>query len=158
MTAKGINLATTFGLSTYCYTYPHDTLYTNKSYRIVVAEVSHQSDGSEGSLASSSVIMMPQSAASARSTAPSDAVGLHQALSLTRDSSLTAGSKPSIDDTASDNGSIGSSVSLISVPSSEDEDSVDWQDSRSHAEPTPPQSARDAADYEILYDTSSDEE
>lgn len=128
---------------------------------IVVAEPSHQSDGSEGSLASSSVIMMPQSAGSARSTAPSDLagpLGSRHTFPLVRDSSIGTVSKLSMDDAASDAGSIGSSVSLISVPSSDDEDAEDWQDSRSHA-PTSAETLRDAAEYIVLFDdTSSDED
>jgi len=125
---------------------------------ITVAETSHQSDGSDGSLASSSIIMMPQAAASAHSSAPSDITGVqqNQTFPLTRNSSITAASKLSTDDAASDGGSIGSSVSLISVPSSEDED---WQDSRSRGVTSPPETLRDAAEYIVLFDdTSSDEE
>jgi next-to-BRCA1 protein 1 len=125
---------------------------------ITVAETGNQSDGS---LASSSVIMMPQAAASAHSSGPS-VLGLNrQIMSLTRESSATATSKLSMDDTASDGGSVGSSVSLISVPSSDedDEDEDDWQDSRAHLVVTPPQNSRDAAEYIVLYDdASSDEE
>jgi next-to-BRCA1 protein 1 len=128
---------------------------------IVVAEPNHQSDGSDGSLASSSVIMMPQSAGSARSTAPSDLAGpqgSRHTFPLVRDSSIGTVSKLSTDDAASDAGSVGSSVSLISVPSSDDEDAEDWQDSRSHA-PTSPETLRDAAEYIVLFDdTSSDED
>jgi len=121
---------------------------------ITVAEASR----SDESLASSSVIMMPQAAASAHSTGPS-IIGLsRQIMSLTRESSTTATSKLSMDDTASDGGSVGSSVSLISVPSS-DEDEDDWQDSRAQVVVTPPQNSRDAAEYIVLYDdASSDEE
>lgn len=94
---------------------------------------------------------MPQAPASALSTVTSD-VRRH-ILSLTRESS---GTVRSMDDTASDGGSVGSSVSLISVPSSDDEDEEDWQDSRAHLVTTPP---RDAAEYIVLYDdNSSDEE
>jgi next to BRCA1 gene 1 protein len=97
---------------------------------------------------------MPQAPASALSTMTSD-VRRH-ILSLTRESSGTVTSKLSMDDTASDGGSVGSSVSLISVPSSDDEDEEDWQDSRAHLVTTPP---RDAAEYIVLYDdNSSDEE
>jgi next-to-BRCA1 protein 1 len=132
------------------------------SSSIVVAEPNHQSDGSEGSLASSSVVMMPQSAGSARSTAPSDIadpLGSRHTFSLVRDSSIGTVSKLSTDDAASDAGSVGSSVSLISVPSSDDEDAEDWQDSRSHAPTTSPETLRDAAEYIVLFDdTSSDED
>jgi len=130
---------------------------------IVVAEVSRQ-DQSERSLASSSIIVMPQSAASARSIAQSDLTDLHsnqQTFPLTRDLSLPV-SKSSVDDATSDGGSIGSSVSLISVPSSEDEDEdvdEDWHDSRSHVVNSSPENFRDAAEYVVLFDdTSSDEE
>lgn len=101
--------------------------------------------------------MMPQAPVSALSTVASD-VRRHM-LSLTRESSGTVTSKLSMDDTASDGGSIGSSVSLISVPSSDDEDEEDWQDSRTHLVANPPQNQRDPGDYIVLYDdTSSDEE
>lgn len=106
--------------------------------------------------------MMPQAAATARSSAPSDLIGLQdnrQVFPPTRISSLATESKLSADDAASDSGSIGSSVSLISVPSSDDEDAEDWQDSRSHVVTSPPEALRDAADYIVLFDdTSSDEE
>lgn len=96
---------------------------------------------------------MPQAPASALSTATRQHI-----LSLTRESSGTATSKLSID-TASDGGSVGSSVSLISVPSSDDEDEADWQDSRVHLVASPPHNARDASEYIVLYDdASSDEE
>jgi len=106
-------------------------------------------------------MMMPQAAASARSTAPSDLIGHLPTFPPTRDSSLTATSKLVTDDAASDGGSIGSSVSLISVSSSDDEDAEDWQDSRSHVVTSPPeiQTMRDAGEYVVLFDdTSSDEE
>jgi next to BRCA1 gene 1 protein len=108
-------------------------------------------------------MMMPQAAAFARSTAPSDLISHLPTFPPTRDSSLTATSKLATDDAdaASDGGSIGSSVSLISVPSSDDEDAEDWQDSRSHVVTSPPeiQTMRDAGEYVVLFDdTSSDEE
>ena len=140
--------------------YLNDLLTTTLSTSIVVAEVSRQADGSERSLASSSIIVMPQSAASARSIAQSDLTDLQgnqQAFPLTRNLSLPV-SKSSVDDTTSDGGSIGSSVSLISVPS-EDEDEDDWRDSRSHVVNPSPENFRDAAEYIVLFDdTSSDEE
>jgi len=107
---------------------------------INVAEVANSSGSSESSMASS-VIMMPQSAASVQS-APSNR--LHRALTL--DSEV---SKMSNDDSVSEAGSIGSSVSLISVPSSE-EDHPAWQDASS------PHEAR-GADFVVVY-ASSDEE
>jgi len=128
---------------------------------IVVAEPNHQSDGSEGSLASSSVIMMPQSAGSTHSTAPSDLAGPQgsgHTFPLVRDASIGTVSKLSTDDTASDAGSVGSSVSLISVPSDDDDEDVeDWQDSRSHV-PTSPETLRDAAEYIVLFDDESSDE
>jgi len=128
---------------------------------ITVAETSHQSDGSEGSLASSSIVMMPQAAASTRSTAPSDLMGIQQnqqTFPPSRDSSITSASRLSMDDAVSDNGSIGSSVSLIDVCSSDDEDAADWQDSRTHVVTSPPETLRDAADYIVLFDDTSSEE
>ena len=131
-----------------------DNILTYGSTSITVAETSHQSDGSEGSLASSSIIMMPQAAASAHSNAPSDIQHNQQAFPH---SSITAESKLSTDDDASDGGSIGSSVSLISVPSSDDDE--DWQDSRSRGATSSPETLRDATEYIVLFDdTSSDEE
>jgi next to BRCA1 gene 1 protein len=141
--------------------YFNDLLTTILLTSIVVAEVSRQADGSERSLASSSIIVMPQSAASARSVAQSDLTDLkgnQQTFPLSRDLPLPV-SKSSVDDATSDGGSIGSSVSLISVPSSEDEDEDDWHDSRSHVVNSSPENFRDAAEYIVLFDdTSSDEE
>jgi len=80
-------------------------------------------------------MMMPQAAASARSTAPSDLIGHLPTFPPTRDSSLTATSKLVTDDAASD--------------------------SRSHVVTSPPeiQTMRDAGEYVVLFDdTSSDEE
>jgi len=128
---------------------------------ITVAETGHQSDGSEGSLASSSIVMMPQAAASAHSTAPLDLAGIQQnqrTFPSSRDSSITAASKLSTDDAASDSGSIGSSVSLIDIYSSDDEDAADWQDSRSLVVTSPPETLRDAAEYIVLFDDTSSEE
>jgi next-to-BRCA1 protein 1 len=107
---------------------------------INVAEIAHSSSSSESSMASS-VIMMPQSAASAQS-APS--VGLRRTFTLDSEAS-----KMSNDDSVSEAGSIGSSASLISVPSSE-EDHAAWHDASS------PQEAR-GADFVVVY-ASSDEE
>jgi next-to-BRCA1 protein 1 len=85
--------------------------------------------------------------------------GNQQAFPPTRDSSIGTISKLSTDDAASDAGSVGSSVSLISVPSSEDEDAEDWQDSRSHVVTSSPETLTDAAEYIVLFDdASSDEE
>jgi next-to-BRCA1 protein 1 len=119
---------------------------------ITVVESIHLLDGPEGSLASSSVIMMPQSAASAHSTIASD-VALRSAFN--RPSSRTATSKPSIDITTSGSSSPDSSISLISLPVSSEDD--DWEESRSRIV-TRPQSPREAAEYVVLYETSSDEE
>jgi next to BRCA1 gene 1 protein len=131
------------------------------STSITVAETGHQSDGSEGSLASSSIVMMPQAAASAHSTAPLDLAGIQQnqrTFPSSRDSSITAASKLSTDDAAYDSGSIGSSVSLIDIYSSDDEDAADWQDSRSLVVTSPPETLRDAAEYIVLFDDTSSEE
>ncbi|KAH7914718.1 hypothetical protein BJ138DRAFT_999464 [Hygrophoropsis aurantiaca] len=98
---------------------------------------------SEVSLASSSVVM--PGAASNRSLTPS-VIADHAQLPLVPSSSI---SKPTTDeeDTIS---SDGSSVSLVSVPSSaDDDDSAIWQESRSQVEPS---------EYVVLYDSNSSEE
>lgn len=99
--------------------------------------------------------MMPQGAASAHSTITSDVAALARRLALNQTSSRTATSKPSIDHTMSGSTSPDSSISLISLPVSSEDD--DWEDSRSHII-APPQSSQEAAEYVVLYDTSSDEE
>ncbi|KAF7975202.1 hypothetical protein HWV62_10272 [Athelia sp. TMB] len=104
---------------------------------INVAETANSSDSSESSM-SSSIVRMPQAAASANS--PS--VGLQRTLTM-------GSSKLSTDDTVSEAGSIGSSASLISVPSSE-EDRAAWHDASSPQEPR-------GADFVVVY-ASSDEE
>jgi next-to-BRCA1 protein 1 len=126
---------------------------------ITVAELGRRSDGSsENSLGSSSIVM-PQSAP-VRSTAPSDVANgniLQQASSLPQVSPVTAASRLATDDAASDNGSDASSVSLISVPSSEDDiDQAEWEDSRSHV--LVPSPARAGMEYVVLYDESSSDE
>lgn len=69
-------------------------------------------------------------------------------------SPVTAPSKPASEDGGSDHGSDGSSVSLISIPSSSDDDLATWEDSRSHVEP---ERARTGMEYVVLYDDSSEE-
>lgn len=107
---------------------------------------------SEESLTSSSIIIMPQ-AASATSPQSVEHADAHntQNTSAEMTSPVTAPSKP-----ASESGSDTSSVSLISVPSSEDDDEALWQDSRAHGS----EAAEDPSRYVVLYDeqTSSDEE
>ena len=101
--------------------------------------------------------MMPQGAASTHSAVASDVAALARRLVLNQSSSHTATSKPSIDITMSGNSSPDSSISLISLPVSSEDD--DWEDSRSH-NISQPQSPREvtAAEYVVLYETSSDEE
>jgi next-to-BRCA1 protein 1 len=121
---------------------------------ITVAEQSSSERSTDSSLASSSIIM-PQSAP-AKSTASSDIVieGTVAMSTPVITSSIRA------DDTASDNGSDGSSVSLISIPSSdsEDDDPTIWEDSRTHAVLLPSARARAGMEYVVLYDDSSSDE
>jgi next-to-BRCA1 protein 1 len=119
------------------------------SSSITVVELNNRSEStSEDSLASSSIVM-PQSAP-VRSAAPSDVVTEEKgvATSTISLSPVTAPSKP-----ASEIGSDSDSVSLMSVPSSEDDDEFAWEDSRLHAE-----EGRSAMEYVVLYDDSSSEE
>lgn len=111
---------------------------TNLSFSISVAET-HKSDG-ESSLAASTVIM-PYNG-HARST-----VGNNQ--------HVGSSVKPSTDATSVGGSSIGSSVSLISVPASETEDDVAWEDSRSQAIQSPSAQGARAMNYVVLYDDES---
>ena len=149
---KGNDFGHTLWVESVIYTYFFDHILM-EDYRITVADSTHLSDGSEGSLASSSVIMMPQGAATAHSTIASDVAALARRLAVDP-SSRTATSKPSIDITTSGSSSPDSSISLISLPVSSEDD--DWEDSRSHI--ITPQSPREATEYVVLYETSSDEE
>jgi hypothetical protein len=105
---------------------------------------------------------MPQSAP-VRSTASSEVV---RGPTLSRAPShmmspLTAASGVTTDYAASDNGSDASSVSLISVPSSEDDsDEDEWEASRSHVVVPPPGPNRGLSgmEYVVLYDESSSDE
>jgi next-to-BRCA1 protein 1 len=120
---------------------------------ITVAEQSSSERSTDSSLASSSIIM-PQSAF-AKSSASSDIVNEETVVMSTP----VVVSLPRADDSASDNGSDGSSVSLISIPSSEDDDDPTiWEDSRTHAVLLPPDRARAGLEYVVLYDDSSSDE
>ena len=128
---------------------------------ITVEDLGRRSEGSsENSLASSSIVM-PQSAP-VRSTASSEVANgqiLPQPPCVM--SPLTAASRITTDYAASDNGSDASSVSLISVPSSEDDsDEDDWEASRSHVLVPPPGPGRGLTgmEYVVLYDESSSSE
>jgi len=125
---------------------------------ITVTELSNRSKTtlSNESLSSSSIIIMPQSApAQSQSSVPS-VHGNHDASSPVTGSPVTAPSQPPTDDAASDCGSDGSSIELVSVPSSEDEDEpAMWEDSRSHAAVD---RTRTAMEYVLLYDDNSSSE
>jgi next to BRCA1 gene 1 protein len=101
---------------------------------------------------------MPQSAP-VRSSAPSDMVVSNEPSSV-MSTPATDASRLTADDAGSDVGSDnGSSVSLISVPSSEDEDDeAFYEDSRSHVTVTRPDRVRPGMEYVVLYDESSSEE
>jgi len=116
--------------------------------------VAEQSKSTDSSLASSSIIM-PQSAP-AKSSVSSGTGMVIEGPPATSTSPAIA-SLPQTDDTVSDDGSDGSSVSLISVPSSDDDDDpAIWEDSRSHVVLLPPADrARAAMEYVVLYDDSS---
>jgi next-to-BRCA1 protein 1 len=122
---------------------------------ITVVELNNRSDdSSEGSLASSSIVM-PQSA-SVKSSVPAevetpDTTARSTPMSL---SPITAPSKP-----ASENGSDSDTMSLISIPSSEDEDEdEEWEDSRVNAVNAATETVRSAMEYVVLYDDSSSDE
>ena len=120
---------------------------------ITVVELNNCSDdSSEGSLASSSIVM-PQSA-SVKSSVLCEVETPDEAASSTLMSlsPITAPSKP-----ASENGSDSDTMSLISIPSSE-EDDEEWEDSRVHVENAPSEPARSAMEYDVLYDDSSSDE
>jgi hypothetical protein len=111
-----------------------------------VVELNNRGDGSaEHSVASSSIIIPP---------VPSESSGIQAKVELSSPVSLsmvTASSKlPSDDDTDTD------SVSLISVPSSDEDDDSAWEDSRSALTPAEP--ARPSTEYVVLYDDSSSSE
>jgi len=117
---------------------------------ITIVEQSREGDSS---LASSSIIM-PNSAP-VKSSVSSDMV-MEGTVAM---SSPAIASLPRTDDATSDNGSDGSSVSLISIPSSDDDDDPTiWEDSRSHVVLPTPDRARAAMEYVVLYDDSSSDE
>jgi len=126
---------------------------------ITVEEPSRHLKGAsdEASLASSSIVM--PASAPVRSASTHATVSDMQNVQHSPSSHATAVSRLTLEDAVSDDGSDASSVSLISVPSSEDvEDDEVWQDSRSHVVVTSPERARAALEYVVLYDESSEEE
>ena len=155
-----IDLALVSGLSAYrcsklclhVIAHGFDTVVVNS---ITVAALDqHQESSSESSLASSSIVM-PQSApfpsSNVSEQAMRDSVELSSAMSS---SPITAPSKP-----PSDTGTDSDSVSLISIPSDDDDDESAWEDSRSHVMVTPPaEGVARGMEYVVLYDSSSDEE
>ncbi|KII93409.1 hypothetical protein PLICRDRAFT_35617 [Plicaturopsis crispa FD-325 SS-3] len=118
---------------------------------VKVVEANHlTADGSSGedSLASS-VVIMPQSASSSPVRE-----GSAQASPST--SPVTAPSHPSSAYEGSDDGS---EISVISMPSSsDDEDDAIWEDSRSHVVVSPREHVRAGMEYVLLYDENSSEE
>lgn len=113
---------------------------------IVVAEPTHD-DGSDESLAASSVIM--PSAATTQTHTPPASTG------VSGPPSTAVPSSP-----LSDDGSFDSSLSLIDAPVSsiEDEDEEIFQDSRERVVATPVDGPAQDMEYVVLYDTSSSEE
>jgi hypothetical protein len=130
-------------------------------FSITVAEMNQKTERSSDdvSLASSSIIM--PTPALTRGTAPSDTATVEtqdRPASPGATSNVTVKTETTADDAISDVGSDASSVSLISVPSSEDEDDEIWQDSRSHVVVPEPERARAAMEYVVIYDEGSSEE
>jgi hypothetical protein len=99
---------------------------------------------------SSSAIVMPQAApAQVPTQAESQAVSSHIAVTA-----------PSTHYAASEAGSDVSSISLISVPpSTDDEDAAEWEASRANVQGPPvTRQGPSGLEYVVLYDDSSDEE
>ncbi|KAF9469784.1 hypothetical protein BDZ94DRAFT_1286368 [Collybia nuda] len=125
---------------------------------INVAEASNQA--SDESLTSSSIIIMPDVAgANSRAASVQASQGQPTMTSTTAGSHspvLSSFSKPSTDADQSDDGmSDGSSVSLISMPSSEDLDDTVWEDSRSQVTV---EQVSQAMEYVLLYDDNTSDE
>jgi len=97
----------------------------------------HSDQASEQSLAASSMVM-PRAH-------PTNSVNANDELQDAPQPSLP--STKTVTDEVEDPGSDISSVSLVSVPTSDDED-PEWQDSRTHSEPL---------EYVVLYDSNSEE-
>lgn len=97
----------------------------------------HSDQASEQSLAASSMVMP--------SAHPTNSVNASDELQDAPQSSLP--STKTVTDEVEDPESDISSVSLVSVPTSDDEDS-EWQDTRTHSEPL---------EYVVLYDSNSEE-
>jgi next-to-BRCA1 protein 1 len=115
-----------------------DIAATHPLHRINVIAPSTQDDNSaEGSMASSSIIMPASANGPVAHVATESTVG-------------TATSSAATARTESAEGS--DSASLISIPSSNDDDESAWEDSRSHVLVSPP------VQYVVLYDSSSEEE
>ncbi|KAF9245874.1 hypothetical protein BU15DRAFT_40794 [Melanogaster broomeanus] len=114
--------------------------FFGSSMWIDLTVANHSSDGaSEHSLAASSMVMpSPHRNSVTGSEEPRASPFVPPSASST---------KP-VTDEVEDSGSDGSSVSLVSVPTSDDED-AEWQDTRSHSE---------ALEYVVLYDSNSDDE
>jgi next to BRCA1 gene 1 protein len=137
---------------------PLPLLFLTIYLSITVEEPSRHLKGAsdEASLASSSIVM--PASAPVRSASTNATASTHN-VQHSPSSRATAVSRLTLEDAVSDDGSDASSVSLISVPSSEDvEDDEVWQDSRSHVLVTSPERARAALEYVVLYDESSEEE
>lgn len=125
----------------------HEYFGTSIWVDIEVAELTHQDDASDESLAASSVIMPP---------APSAGAGTQTSTRLSIITSTTVPSSP-----ASDDGSFDSSMSLIDAPSSPSIEGLDdediFQDSREIVV-SPANEASHDIEYVVLYDTSSSED
>lgn len=108
-----------------------------KQIRSLTVADHHSDQASEQSLAASSMVM--PSAHPTNSVDTGDEVQDPPQLSLPSTKTVT----DDVEDPESDI----SSVSLVSVPTSDDED-AEWQDTRTHSEPL---------EYVVLYDSGSDE-
>ena len=138
---KGTFLVRVFGLSASLFRLLQ-TLWpelTSSTCRINVTAPSARDDGSEGSLASSSIIM-PASANGPLS---------QMAIQSTAGTSTSSVTEPTVAPSEAEDSD---SVSLISIPSSNDDDESAWEDSRSQVIVSP------QVEYVVLYDSSSDEE
>lgn len=139
-------------------------LMLTPTYTRISVESQHTSDGS---MSSSSIIVMPNAAPQA-STAPStEAPATSVPVTATVSAASTLLVSDDDDDSISDVGSDASSISLISMPASDDEDVAVWEDSRSQttaervAQTTAEREAQaqtGAMDYVLLYDENSSSE
>lgn len=135
MMVRAISSGAVCGLSEASQFLPED-LQLTQNHSLIVAD--HYSDqASEQSLAASSMVMP--------SAHPTGSVNASNVLQDATQPSLP--STKTVTDEVEDPDSDISSVSLVSVPTSDDED-AEWQDTCTHSEPL---------EYVVLYDSNSEE-